>query len=224
MKKSITLSLALILALSLAACDATNTQRGATTAAQTTSASSASDPSRTADPPDDDNFAFSEIADLVFEFSSGVGAWRTEVQICPDGTFSGYFSDSDMGEVGDGYPGGIVYECAFSGKFTAPEKTGEHEYTMKCVSLTQEGTVGAEKIMDGMKYITSEPYGFDSADEFKLYLPGKSLSDLPEAFLDWVRYSVEGSDELTFYGLYNVGGEMGFSSYMRMPEADEAIS
>jgi len=218
MKKLITLTLALILALSLAACDVTVVQRDATTAA--TAAPPTSVPSLTTDPPNDDKCAFSEIAGLVFEFSSGVGAWRTEVQIFPDGTFSGYFSDSDMGEVGDGYPGGIVYECAFSGKFTAPKKTGENEYTMKCVSLTQEGTVGAEKIMDGIKYITSEPYGFDFADEFKLYLPGRSLSDLPEAFLDWVRYSVEGSDKLTFYGLYNVGGEMGFSSYTRMPDAD----
>ena len=220
MKKTIALSLALVLAISLAACDVTVTQRSATTAAPPTSASSASAPALTADLPEDDKSAFSELADLVFEFSSGAGAWRTEVQIFPDGTFSGYFSDSDMGEVGDGYPDGIVYECIFSGKFSAPEKTGEYEYTMQCVSLTQEGTAGAEKIIDGIKYITSEPYGFDFADEFRLYLPGKSLSDLPEAFLDWVRYSVEGSDKLTFYGLYNVGGEMGFSSYTRMPDAD----
>ena len=37
--------------------------------------------------------------DMSFWFSSGAGAWRTELLLSPDGTFSGEFSDSDRKSV-----------------------------------------------------------------------------------------------------------------------------
>jgi len=121
-----------------------------------------------------------------------------------------------MGDSSPEYPNGTVYECSFSGKFTSLEKTGEYEYSMKCELLTWEGTIGEEKIVDGVRVITSEPYGFDNADEFFLYLPGKETSGLPEEFLQWVSMpralDFESIDVLEFYGLYNVRGEQGFSA------------
>lgn len=163
------------------------------------------------------DFTFADLADTTFIFCGGAGAWSTEVKISPDGSFSGYYSDLDMGDSGVDYPNGTQYECLFSGKFSDLKKTGEYEYSMQCVSLTHEGTVNEEKIKeDGLRYITSDPYGFDNADAFILYLPGKKIDELPVEYAEWVgfsqNYKSDDMNVLPFYGLYNVGGKEGFSS------------
>ncbi|GHU80973.1 hypothetical protein FACS1894191_7310 [Clostridia bacterium] len=153
-----------------------------------------------------------------FMFVGGIGAWGTGVSIKSDGTFSGDFHDANMGSAGEGYLG-VVHECRFSGRFTDVKKISAYEYSMKIDSLNIEGTVGEEKIVDGVKVITAEPVGFENADEFLLYLPGRNTRDLPTKFLDWVSVVRIFDDEpklptkLPFYGLYNVGGEAGFWSY-----------
>ena len=55
---------------------------------------------------------FSELPD-EFYFSSGAGAWRTELFLQDDGSFNGQYSDSDMGSMGEEYPNGTVYICEF---------------------------------------------------------------------------------------------------------------
>ena len=163
------------------------------------------------------DITFADLADTIFIFCGGAGAWSTEVKISSDGSFSGYYYDLDMGDSGADYPNGTQYECSFSGKFSDLKKTGEYEYSMQCESLAQEGTVNEEKIKeDGLRYITSDPYGFDNADEFILYLPGKKIDELPVEYAEWVGFSQhDKSDDmnvLPFFGLYNVGGKEGFSS------------
>ncbi len=163
------------------------------------------------------DLTFADLVDMVFYFSSGVGAWQTEVKISADGTFNGYHSDADMGDTGSDYPNGTQYFCSFSGKFSSLTKTGDYQYSMKCDFITQEGTAGEVEIgEDGVRYITSSPYGFDNADEFILYLPGKRIDELPEEFKDWVgsprATNFVGVDTLPFYGLYNVSGKQGFSN------------
>ena len=166
--------------------------------------------------PDIDNLEFADLTDFVFWFASGAGAWSTEVRILPDGTFHGKHWDTDAGSTGPDFPEGTRYFCSFSGKFSSLKKTDEYEYSMKCEFLTQEGVVGEEEIIDGVRYITSDPYGFDNADMFFLYLPGKDINGLPEEFLNWVGMprgiDYKSIDILDFYGLYNVGGEEGFSA------------
>lgn len=163
------------------------------------------------------DLSFEDLADTIFVFCGGAGAWSTEVRISPDGTFSGFYYDLDMGDSSNDYPDGTQYECSFNGRFSDLKKTGEYEYSMKCESLTQEGYVNEVKIgEDGLRHITSEPYGFDHADEFILYLPGKRIDELPFEYTNWVGIYVgsesDGMHVLSFYGLYNVGGKEGFSS------------
>ena len=171
------------------------------------------------DEPSEPEFSYADLSGMVFFFSSGAGGWWTEVIIQPDGTFTGEYSDWDMGDTGDGYPNGTNYLCFFSGRFSALEKISEFEYSMRCEELTQEGTPGEEKIVEGdARYITSVPYGFDDAEDFSLYLPGREISDLPESFLWWTHVYFDDEDTektgtLDFYGLYNIRGEQGFSSY-----------
>lgn len=157
---------------------------------------------------------FADLQNMQFMFSSGVGAWRTTLDIFPDGTFAGNYSDSDMGDVGEGYPGGTEYVCAFSGNFTLPVKTGDYEYLLVCESITQVGTPGEEVIIDGVRTVTSIPYGLetDESDRFILYLPGKKIGEMPEGFLEGIMpyADFEGQDTISFYILYNTGSGNAF--------------
>lgn len=155
---------------------------------------------------------FSALNGMHFTFSSGAGAWSTDVTMKESGYFTGYYHDSNMGDIGTDYPNGTVYESIFEGKFTVIKKIDDFTYSMKLDEFEVKGEVDEEKIVDGTKTITTAAYGFDNADEFLLYLPGKNISDLPEEFLSWVQTDAALSSKLPFYGLYNVEGKMGFFS------------
>ena len=160
--------------------------------------------------PDLDDLEYSDLAGMEFWFGSGVGAWSTIVTMEPDGKFNGYYHDSDMGDDGAGFPNGTRYECYFSGKFSQLTKVGDYEYSMRVESLFTEGVLAEERIIDGTKIITSEPYGFDNADVFYLYLPGKEADGLSDEFLWWVRDKVRPDGVLMSYCLYNAGGQQGY--------------
>ena len=168
----------------------------------------------------DDALSDAEIRELLgslpdaFIFTSGAGAWGTELTIAPDGTFTGMFHDSEMGAIGDENPNGEVYICEFSGAFTDFRRVSDTVYTMRLERLDTVGTPDEYYIDDGIKFIYADPYGMDDADVFYLYLPGTPRADLPEGFLSWVRLE-EGVDALPddLFGLYNEGGEQGYYAY-----------
>ncbi len=147
-----------------------------------------------------------------FDFLSGAGGWRTHMELAKDGTFTGLYQDSDMGGRGEGYQKGTVYICSFSGKFTQPQKIGDYTYSMKLESIQQEGITGDMYYEDDIRYIYSDPYGLNDADEFLIYCPGIALSQLPQGFINWIHSFVDVRTEQTlpYYGIYNVNGEMGF--------------
>lgn len=161
---------------------------------------------------------YSEVlADLPdsFVFSSGVGAWQTDISINPDGTFEGIFSDSDMGDIGEGYPNGTVYMCEFNGKFTSPKKVSEYVYSMEIEDIKFKRTPNENEIIDGIKYIYSTARGLEGAGEMLLYLPGCPKSEMAEGFVRWASmlYGLrEMGNSLPegYYGLYNVTAETGF--------------
>ncbi len=160
--------------------------------------------------------SFADISNLEFWFGSGAGAWCTVLTIHEDGTFEGQYHDSDMGDVEKEYPNGVVYLCNFAGEFTQPEKVDEYTYSMEIKSIVLAQDAETEEIKDGVRYLYSEPYGLEDAENILIYLPGASLQELPEAYKSWVGYSefAEGTEtELPFYGLFNVKAECGFSSY-----------
>lgn len=160
-----------------------------------------------------EELTFSQLPDQ-FWLSSGAGAWSTELTIADDGTFTGLYSDSDMGDAGDDYPDGTRYFCLFSGVFGQPERIDTTTWSMELKELTLEEEPGRTTYGDGVRYITSEAYGLAGAEELLIYLPGSPVADLPEAFVNWVRGNAlfdPASDTLTLYGLYNEAGEYGFS-------------
>lgn len=159
-------------------------------------------------------FSFADISNVEFCFESGAGAWCTLLFVNSDGTFQGEYHDSDMGDIGDGYPNGTYYVCNFSGKFTEPEKVDDYTYSVTIESIELEQKPGTEEIEDEMRYVYSEPYGLDDATELLFYLPGIAVVDLPEGYKSWMTsYGDIIGSTLPFYGLYNVNTEEGFSSY-----------
>ncbi|MGN0335526.1 MAG: lysozyme inhibitor LprI family protein [Lachnospiraceae bacterium] len=163
-----------------------------------------------------DVFSFADLKNIEFWFASGAGAWSTDLTIHADGSFSGEYHDSDMGDTGEGYPKGTRYLCNFSGQFTKPVKVNEYTYSMQIQDLSCDEEVGKEKIMDGVLYRYSEAYGLEGAENILIYLPGAPLSELPEEFRSWVGYndlSNTTETELPFYGLNNEAKQYGFASY-----------
>lgn len=155
-----------------------------------------------------------------FSFLSGAGAWRTVITLNRDGTFTGWFLDSDMGDTGEGYPKGSAYTCAFSGKFENIEKVNAYSYKMTLADVITEKTVGEEWIESEIRYIASDPYGLNDpineqgCTEFVFYLPNTPIDQVPEEFLSWwpYRYSqdTEPKTMLSCYGILNVTTNFGF--------------
>ena len=147
-------------------------------------------------------------------FSSGVGGWGTSLKLKIDGTFTGYYSDSDMGATGYGYPNGMCYVSKFSGKFTDIRQIDANTYSMKLSNISYTYEVGDSWIENGILYVASAAHGIDPGNEFIFYTPGVSIDKLNEDFVWWWgSYTYEGAqDKLTTYGLYNVNsdGDFGF--------------
>ncbi len=149
-------------------------------------------------------------------FSSGAGAWGTSLTLNSDGTFTGGFHDSNMGEQGDGYPNGTVYLSDFSGKFTQIKKLDSHSYEMYLTELTTEQPEGKEWIEDDIRYVCSNAYGLENGERFVFYLPETPIEGLNEFFLNWWPgyYPVEDRAEyLDCFGLQNTVTGDGFFSY-----------
>ena len=167
---------------------------------------------------------FSELSKYHFTFSSGAGAWSTELTVGADGSFLGDYHDSDAGSTGEGYPYGTVYMCQFSGRFTTPEKINDYTYKTTIESISCEQESGTEEIVDDMKFVYSEPYGLDNAKDIYIYVKGAPVSELPEAYCSWVNMAIDGSATLPFYGIYNENNETGFSGWEDSGQTDTATA
>ena len=156
---------------------------------------------------------FSKIQGKWFEFSSGVGAWSTELIMAENGAFSGNFHDSEMGETGEGYPNGTVYGCTFHGQFSDPEKVDETTWKVKIKVEMDEGQVPAA-IEDQIRYVTAPPYGLEKAETVMIYETGTPIEKLPEGFMSWSHMQEVDPDAKTlpYYGIWNETDDAGFVS------------
>ena len=211
--------------------DSTSSAQGASSAIQDFPAVSTPDLPASSAPgaegaPDaaEPSFSFADLADRYFYFSSGAGGWHTEFSVDSDGSFSGFYQDSDMGDTGPDYPNGTVYFSAFSGCFTEPQQVNDTTYVFQLSSLKYENPMGQE-VKDGVRYLYTDAYGLTDAKDLYLYLPGSKIETLPEQYRSWVGYyhleAVQG-ETLPFYGLYNEAAQTGFSSYPTVTAAERA--
>ena len=165
---------------------------------------------------------FSQLKDLEFYFSSGPGGWRTILHIDGYGSFSGTYSDSDMGSGENGIHR-IQMRCDFSGQFTQPVRVDDYTYSLRIDHIEYEKEAGTEEVIDGTHYYYTDPYGLEDAEDILIYLPGAPLGQLPQEFRSWVGYSENTRDELPFYALNNAVHQQGFSSYDRLEDIRESL-
>ena len=156
----------------------------------------------------------------AFSFLSGAGGWRTVLTLNRNGEFSGQYSDSEMGDIGDGYSMGTVYICDFSGKFEDIQQIDEYSYKLTLTDIITEKAEGEAWIEEEIRYVASAPHGLNDPEnrtectEFVLYLPDTPVDQLPAEFLDWwpYRYTQETEPKTTLscFGILNVTTNFGF--------------
>ncbi|MCL2849501.1 MAG: hypothetical protein FWE61_05600, partial [Micrococcales bacterium] len=137
------------------------------------------------------------------------------------------FRSLDTTPAGAEYPNGNETVCAFEGRFTEVEQVDDHEYTMKVkgfiitsqpvASPTSPGRRNPRPqitVDTGINTIYCErdnpPSGFVNTKEFRLYLPGKAVADLPADYVGMAFAAGAPAGEMTFYGLYNAGDQAAF--------------
>ena len=164
--------------------------------------------------------SFEQLAELEWSFSSGVGGWSTEMRIAADGSFSGNYHDSEMGEAADDYPKGSVYVCAFTGQMTGLEQVDARTWRVQIESVTPDEAPGHETIDDGLRFVTAEPYGVNAGDEMMIYLPGTPIEGFTEDMRMWAHLMGEDDPAATLedWFLYSRKNEAGFVGY---PAADK---
>ena len=144
----------------------------------------------------------------VWCFSSGAGAWSTEMTVMEDGAFIGYYHDWDAGA--DVYPRGELQECCFAGQMSIPERISDYEYRIVVSELVQEGVPGDTFVRDEMLLTVSRPYGIDAGDSFILYMPGAPMNRIPPAYHEWA--SVAGDEwHIRGFALYNMTAGFGWN-------------
>lgn len=163
-----------------------------------------------------ESFDLSMLENIGFTYASGVGAWMTDLRIAGDGSFTGGYHDSDMGDSGEGYPNGTVYGCLFHGHLTLEETLNDYTVRLKVDLLAQDEGQLPEVYEDGVRYVTTDPYGMTCTDELLLFLPGAPVDQLPEGYVVWARMQglAEDIDLLPCYGLYNEPEDAGFTGYV----------
>ncbi len=158
---------------------------------------------------------FDTLSGLEWSFSSGVGAWSTDLQIQTDGAFTGEFHDSEMGETGEDYPDGTIYGCTFSGRMSLTERLDENTWKVRVDTLALDEGQVPEAFEDGIRFVTTDPYGLCAGDEMLLYGPGTSLDVFSEDMLFWthVQDQEDPPAELDTWFLYSEKNESGFVGY-----------
>ena len=164
------------------------------------------------DPATEGTLSFEQLAGLDWIFSSGAGAWSTEMIIGPDGSFKGEYHDSEMGDTAEAYPNGTTYICVFSGQMSFGAALDEHRQEIRIDQLTLQDQPGQEEIEDGVRFVFSEAYGISEGDTMVLYLPGTPVEALTEEMQMWAHLfeMEEESSELKDYFLCSEANGSGF--------------
>ena len=150
------------------------------------------------------SLSFADLTGYEWIFASGVGGWQTQMFIGEDGSFSGSYHDSEMGETGPDYPDGTIYGSFFHGAFSKMEQVSDLVWQVKVQSLELDEGQADEAIEEGIRYVTSAPVGIAAGQTFTLFAPSVVLIGLPENFLVWggITGVTDGETILTRYALY----------------------
>ncbi len=170
------------------------------------------------------NISFEALENLDLYFTSGAGAWYSSIHMNEDGNFVGEHHDAN---------GDTVYKCDYSGKFSNLQKLDDYTYSLTLYTLNCEGTRGDSYTENGIKYVTSYPYGLTEsresinvfADEFLLFLPNTPTNAVPSEALNWwpLKSSDSKPDTLSLYCIYNVSAKEAFFTHPILETTDSSI-
>lgn len=169
-------------------------------------------------------FSYSDLQLTEFLFSSGAGAWGTTLYIESDGSFSGTYHDSEMGNRTEEYPNGTVYHCAFYGQFGTPVQVNDDTYSLPIQVLRYEQVPDSQQIRDGVRYCYTTAFGIEQTLELLLYAPGTLLDSLPMEYRQWVGLHMESEGVLPYWGLYNEAQQQGFAGMDLLQRARDAVT
>lgn len=162
------------------------------------------------------------LAGLEWSFSSGAGAWSTDLRLSADGSFAGEYHDSEMSEAADEYPNGTVYCCAFTGRMSLVKMADDGAWAVRVDSLTLEKATGEESVDEGIRFVTTEPYGIREGDELRLFRPGTPVDALTEDMRIWAHVLGEDAPEtLETWFMY---GEQSESGFVGIPAAQVSMA
>lgn len=166
-----------------------------------------------------DSSFFAQFEGMEWSFSSGAGGWSTDMRFSPEGSFTGEYHDSEMGETGDLYPEGTIYSCSFTGRMSFVEQVNEFTWKVRVEELETGETPDKEWIDDGIRFVAADPYGITAGDELLVYCPGTPVSVFTEEMQLWA-HLLDTEDtlfELDNWFLWNEKQESGFVGYLPYP-------
>lgn len=167
-------------------------------------------------------FTYKQFDNIQFTCASGDDAGQgiavggqTSMRIQEDGSFSASYYAMDMEDTGEDYQGGTMYYGSGFGQIAEPVRVDDYTYKAKVESITYS-EVGEESLQGGMRMVYTEVYGLEEAEEFMIYLPGKKVTQLPEAYIESVKEQLcdeNGNmpETLPFYGIFNESTQTGFA-------------
>lgn len=135
-------------------------------------------------PSADADMAFDALEGLVFTYKSSSLGGTTTLTMGANGAFTGRYLRTVTSETGTDYPKGTRYLCNFSGSFTGVTRVDSQSYRLEVSAISTSALPGREVIQDGVRYISTEPYGFEDAEIFDLFLPGSYTSSMPECLVN----------------------------------------
>lgn len=141
---------------------------------------------------------------MDFYLSGSAGNWSTSVTLYPDGSFSGGYSDMDMGV------SPTIYTNTFTGNFSGIKRISDYIYVMTVSELNLEETPGEEWYSELGRMVAGEPVGIEVGETFYLYLPQAPVAELelpPEFMMYW--YDGNGVT-LGCFGLYGKTQDFGY--------------
>ena len=155
---------------------------------------------------------FAQFEGMNWTFCSGVGAWSTDLQIRQDGTFSGEYHDSDMGDAAEAYPDGTVYYCSFTGRMSLIGPIDDNTWLI-IVNEVTTGEPEQEMIIDGIRFVNTKPYGITEGDAMQIYRPGTTVAGFTDSMKLWAHLYDYGEpvDTLPTWFMYSYQTDCGFT-------------
>lgn len=155
-----------------------------------------------------------------FTYSSGSGAWSTDIVLEANGTFQGEYHDSDMNVTSTDYPNGTMYISKFHGKFTTPQKVDEYTYSMQVEYMELDWQKGKEYIEDGIRYIVLGESELETGEQLLVYIPGTPYTNLPKNFMNVLPKIALGPETLECFAIYNAKYDAYYTGYNYMSEEE----